>query len=59
MVLHGIYENGKIEITEKDLPLIKAKVEIIIKNPLSKKITKVRPKGKSVSSAVMEERYEQ
>ena len=28
LVLHGIYDNGKIEIEEKDLPKVKAKVKI-------------------------------
>lgn len=28
MILHGIYENGKIEIKEKDLPNIRAEIEI-------------------------------
>ncbi len=30
MVLHGIYENGKIKIKEKKLPKIRAEVEIKI-----------------------------
>jgi hypothetical protein len=28
LVLHGVYNNGKIKIEEKDLPKIKTKVEI-------------------------------
>jgi hypothetical protein len=30
LVLHGTYENGRVEILEKDLPRIKANVEIKI-----------------------------
>ena len=30
ITLHGIYDNGRIIIEEKELPKIKAKVEIII-----------------------------
>ena len=32
ITLHGIYDNGKIIISEKELPKIKAQVEVIIKN---------------------------
>jgi hypothetical protein len=28
MILHGIYDNGRIEILEKDLPNIRAEIEI-------------------------------
>ncbi|OHD53623.1 MAG: hypothetical protein A2Y33_06795 [Spirochaetes bacterium GWF1_51_8] len=28
MILHGIYENGKIELQEKDLPKIRIEIEI-------------------------------
>ncbi len=31
IVLHGLYDNGKVTITDKDLPDIKAEVEIIIR----------------------------
>ncbi len=30
MILHGVYDNGKITITEKDLPKVKVNVEIIL-----------------------------
>jgi hypothetical protein len=30
IVLHGIYDHGKIKITDKNLPQIKTKVEIVI-----------------------------
>ena len=30
IILHGVYDHGKIEIKEKDLPDIKADVEISI-----------------------------
>ena len=58
MLLHGTYDNGKIIIREKNLPKIKTEVEIISKNILSRKIKKVKPSGKDISSAVIEERYE-
>ncbi|MEJ5284911.1 MAG: hypothetical protein WHS77_07660 [Brevinematales bacterium] len=31
IILHGFYDEGKIEILEKDLPKVKGEVEIIIK----------------------------
>ena len=31
IVLHGFYENGKVTITDKNLPDIKSDVEIIIR----------------------------
>ncbi len=37
LVLHGIYDNGKVEITDKDLPEIKTAVEIIINNKAVRK----------------------
>ncbi len=30
IILHGVYDNGKIMIEEKDLPKLKSKVEIKI-----------------------------
>ena len=30
IILHGIYDNGKIVLEEKDLPMIKAEAEIKI-----------------------------
>lgn len=59
MILHGIYENGIIKIIEKNIPKIITEVEIIINNPLSKPIKRIKPKKNSVSSAIIEERYEQ
>ncbi len=32
IILHGIYDNGKIEIKEKDLPKMKGEVEIRLQN---------------------------
>ncbi len=59
MILHGIYDNGKIDLVEKKYPKIKTEVEIIVKEPVNKqKIVKIRPKGKDVSGAVIEERYD-
>ncbi|MEJ5284909.1 MAG: hypothetical protein ACP5Q5_06880 [Brevinematia bacterium] len=37
IILHGFYDEGKIEILEKDLPKVKGEVEIIIKEKSSKK----------------------
>ena len=31
IILHGIYDNGKIEITDKGLPNVRAEIEIILK----------------------------
>ena len=31
IILHGIYDNGKVEITDKNLPNIRAEIEIILK----------------------------
>jgi hypothetical protein len=30
ITLHGIYNNGKIEIKEKDLPKMKVEIEIVL-----------------------------
>jgi len=35
MILHGIYNNGVIDILEKDIPRIKTSVEIILKDESS------------------------
>ena len=61
LVLHGIYDNGKVEILEKDLPEIKAEVEIHLVKPQSKfsfkKSRKILEKYKvSLSDAVIAER---
>ena len=31
IILHGIYDNGKVEITDKDLPNVRGEIEIILK----------------------------
>ncbi|NBU98784.1 MAG: hypothetical protein EBS19_11345 [Spirochaetia bacterium] len=31
IILHGIYDNGKVEITDKNLPNVRAEIEIILK----------------------------
>ena len=31
IILHGIYDNGKVEITDIDLPNVRAEIEIILK----------------------------
>lgn len=30
MTLHGVYDNGKITLTDKDLPKVKTDVEVIL-----------------------------
>ncbi|MDX1959147.1 MAG: hypothetical protein SFU98_11280 [Leptospiraceae bacterium] len=51
IVLHGIYENGKVTITDKDLPDIKAEVEIIIrKKSWQRKVVRVKTTGKHLAS---------
>ncbi|MBP7553888.1 MAG: hypothetical protein KA885_10735 [Spirochaetes bacterium] len=35
MVLHGVYDNGKIEILEKDIPKIKTYIKIYFENTRS------------------------
>ncbi len=37
IILHGYYDERKIEILEKDLPKVKGKVEIVIKENSNKK----------------------
>ncbi len=32
LILHGIYDNGRIEIEEKDLPKGKAKIKVILED---------------------------
>lgn len=51
IVLHGIYENGKVTITDKDIPDIKAEVEIIIrKKSWQRKVKRVKMTGKTLAS---------
>ena len=50
IVLHGIYENGKVTITDKAIPDIKAEVEIIIAKILTTKCNKSKMKGKTLAS---------
>ena len=51
IVLHGLYDNGKVTITDKDLPDIKAEVEIIIrKKSWQRKVVRVKMKGKDLAS---------
>lgn len=35
IILHGYYDEGRIEILEKDLPKVKGEVEIIVKEKKS------------------------
>ncbi|MBK6606546.1 MAG: hypothetical protein IPH52_27565 [Leptospiraceae bacterium] len=51
IVLHGLYDNGKVTITDKDLPDIKAEVEIIIrKKSWQRKVVRVKMTGKNLAS---------
>ena len=60
LILHGIYDNGKIEILDKDLPMIKGDVEIKIKQKSWKrKIEPVEVKGEPVSTTIVNARYEE
>ena len=60
MILHGIYDNGNIKINGKNLPKIKAEVEIIIKDkPWQKKIRKVKVTGEPLSETIVKARYEE
>ena len=58
MILHRIYNNGKIKILDKNLPKLKIEVEIRIKNkPWQRKIRRIKlVKGEPIS-ATIEERY--
>jgi hypothetical protein len=43
IILHGIYDNGKVEITDRNLPNIRAEIEIIIKKKSwQRKISRIR-----------------
>lgn len=51
IVLHGIYENGKVTITDKNIPDIKAEVEIIIrKKSWQRKVARVKLTGNAQAS---------
>lgn len=45
MILHGIYENGQIFLTNKKLPKIKGKVEIIFIEDKKVKTKKSKAQG--------------
>ncbi|HBJ74583.1 hypothetical protein KN63_08380 [Smithella sp. F21] len=60
MILHGIYENGVIKIKDKKLPMIRAEVDIIVKDkPWQRRIKKVKIKGEPVSETIIRARYEE
>ena len=42
MILHGIYENGKIRIKEKNLPNIKANVDIYLYEEANRDNTNIK-----------------
>lgn len=60
IVLQGFYENGKITITDKNLPSISGNVEIIFRQKSWKRVPKrVKViKKKSASSIVVDMRNE-
>ncbi|MCB1193470.1 MAG: hypothetical protein KDK90_23725 [Leptospiraceae bacterium] len=54
IVLHGIYDNGTITITDSHLPDIKAEVEIIIrKKSWQRKGRRVQLKTKVLASEIL------
>ncbi len=60
MILHGIYENGVIKIQDKKLPMIRAEVDIIVKDkPWQRRIKKTKIKGEPVSETIVRARYEE
>ncbi len=60
MILHGTYDNGVIKIKDKNLPRVKAEVEIILKDkPWQRSLKKVKVKGESVSETIVKARYEE
>jgi len=46
LVLHGIYDHGKVEINEKDLSQEKADVDIIIKKSISVPSGRIMTQGR-------------
>ena len=60
MILHGIYENGVIKIKDKNFPMIKTEVDIIMKDkPWQRRLKKVKIKGEPVSETIVKARYEE
>lgn len=60
MILHGVYENGVVKIKGKKLPMIKAEVDIIVKDkPWQRRTKKVKIKGEPVSETIVKARYEE
>jgi hypothetical protein len=60
MILHGLYKNGKIKITDKDLPDIESEVEIIFSNkPWKRSVKQIEIEGKPLSQTIIEEREEE
>jgi hypothetical protein len=60
MVLHGIYDKGKIRIDEKDLPDIKTPVEIKPSGkPWIRDVKPIKIKDGSIADTVCRERYEE
>jgi hypothetical protein len=54
IVMHGIYENGVVTITDKDIPNIKAEVEIIIQNkPWQRKVNRVKLQTTDLASDIL------
>ena len=61
MILHGIYDHGKIKIIEKDIPQIKTEIEIIFKEPKKswqRKVKRIKIKGEPASITLIKDRYE-
>ena len=61
MILHGIYDHGKIKIIEKDIPQIKTEIEIIFKETeksWQRKVKRVKINGEPASVTLIKDRYE-
>ncbi len=54
LVLHGIYNNGKIELLDKNLPHIKAKAEIKITDNSNQTGIKKKDVWKGLSALIKE-----
>lgn len=50
IILHGFYDEGKIEILEKDLPKIKGEAEIVIKEKIKLKDRIKKVKGLKINT---------
>ena len=60
MILHATYDNGTITIHEKDLPKVKADVEIVFKKKnWLKTVKRIKVDGEPVSETIIKLRDEE